>query len=77
MQVATISVRRARRAASRVELARHHPRRHVLVYGGLVRVRFRATNELGAVEVTTKPFRVIRAAPVQDKQPKKQTEPRG
>jgi hypothetical protein len=33
-------------------------------YGGLYRIRFRATNELGAVELTTQNFRVIRAAPL-------------
>ena len=33
-------------------------------YGGLYRIRFRATNELGAVELTTQAFRVIRAAPI-------------
>ena len=39
-------------------------------YGGLYRIRFRATNELGAVELTTQAFRVIRAAPVPKKKPK-------
>ena len=33
-------------------------------YGGLYKIRFRATNELGAVELTTPAFRVIRAAPI-------------
>jgi hypothetical protein len=32
-------------------------------------VRFRATNELGAVEVVSPAFRVIRAAPVPVKKP--------
>ena len=45
----------------------------VMVYGGMYAVRFRATNELGAVEVVTPAFRVIRAAPVPVKKPK----PRG
>jgi hypothetical protein len=40
------------------------------VYGGLYKIRFRATNELGAVELTTQAFRVIRAAPVPQKKPK-------
>ncbi len=40
------------------------------VYGGLYRIRFRATNELGVVELTTQAFRVIRAAPVPKKKPK-------
>jgi phosphodiester glycosidase len=34
------------------------------VYGGLYKIRFRATNELGVVELTTQAFRVIRAAPL-------------
>jgi hypothetical protein len=33
-------------------------------YGGLYKIRFRATNELGAAELTTQAFRVIRAAPI-------------
>ena len=36
-------------------------------YGGLYKIRFRATNELGAVELTTQAFRVIRAAPIPKK----------
>jgi hypothetical protein len=32
-------------------------------------VRFRATNELGAVEVVSPAFRVIRAAPLPTKKP--------
>jgi hypothetical protein len=40
------------------------------VYGGLYKIRFRATNELGVVELTTQAFRVIRAAPVPLKKPK-------
>ena len=41
-----------------------------LAYGGLYVIRFRATNELGAVELTTPVFRVIRAAPLPKKKPK-------
>ena len=41
-----------------------------LVYGGMYVVRFRATNELGAVDVVSTALRVIRAAPVPAKQPK-------
>jgi hypothetical protein len=40
------------------------------VYGGLYKIRFRATNELGAVELTTQAFRVTRAAPLPQKKPK-------
>ena len=43
-------------------------------YGGLYKIRFRATNELGVVELTTQAFRVIRAAPLpQKKKPKPPT----
>jgi hypothetical protein len=38
-----------------------------LAYGGSYVIRFRATNELGAVELTTSRFRVIRAAPLPKK----------
>ena len=41
-----------------------------LPYGGSYMIRFRATNELGVVELTTRTFRVIRAAPVPLKKPK-------
>jgi hypothetical protein len=44
-------------------------------YGGLYKIRFRATNELGAVELTTQAFRVIRAAPVPKKKPKPAASP--
>ena len=43
-----------------------------LVYGGLYAIRFSAANELGTVELASKPFRVIRAAPV----PKKKKAPK-
>ena len=64
VQVATIAVRRlpaGRFAASWRGTTRGGK---FLVYGGIYVVRFRATNELGAVDVVTAPFRVIRAAPV-------------
>jgi hypothetical protein len=38
-------------------------------YGGLYKIRFRATNQLGVVELTTQAVRVIRAAPVPKKKP--------
>lgn len=75
VRIAPIAARRAQAGRLRVEWK--GTVRRTFVYGGLYRVRFRARNELGTVEVTTKPFRVIRAAPVKKKQPKKQTEPRG
>jgi hypothetical protein len=39
-------------------------------YGGLYKIRFHATNALGAVDLTTQNFRVIRAAPLPKKTPK-------
>jgi hypothetical protein len=73
VKVATIAVRRlpaGRFAASWRGTTRGGT---FLVYGGMYAVRFRATNELGAVEVVSPAFRVIRAAPVPVKKPK----PRG
>ena len=70
VQVATIAVRRL--SAGRFAAAWRGTTRggKFLVYGGMYVVRFRATNELGAVDVVTPAFRVIRAAPVPKKQPK-------
>jgi len=45
-----------------------------LVYGGLYVLRFRAVNALGAVELTTRPFTVVKPAPPKKK--KKQPKPR-
>ena len=53
------------------ELEGHDPRRQFVRYGGIYEIRFRATNELGAVELTTPAFRVIRAAPLPAKKPKR------
>jgi hypothetical protein len=70
VQVATISIRRA--DAGRFLASWRGTTRggRSLVYGGLYVVRFRATNELGPVDVVSTPFRVIRAAPVPLKKPK-------
>ncbi len=70
VQVATIAVRRL--PAGRFSASWRGTTRggKFLVYGGLYVVRFRAANELGAVEVVTPAFRVIRAAPVPVKKPK-------
>jgi hypothetical protein len=70
VQVATIAIRRA--TAGRFLATWRGTTRggRSLVYGGLYVVRFRATNELGAVDLVTAPFRVIRAAPVPLKKPK-------
>jgi hypothetical protein len=70
VQVATIAVRRlpaGRFAASWRGTTRGGK---FLVYGGMYVVRFRATNELGAVDVVTPAFRVIRAAPLPKAKPK-------
>ena len=69
VQVATIAIRRlpaGRYAASWRGTTRGGK---FLVYGGMYVVRFRATNELGAVEVVSPAFRVIRAAPLPKKKP--------
>ena len=42
-----------------------------LVYSGRYVLRFRATNELGAVELMSRPFTVIRAAVTPKPKPKK------
>ncbi len=70
VQVATISIRRA--PAGRFLASWRGTTRggRSLVYGGMYVVRFRATNELGAVDLLSTPFRVIRAAPVPVKKPK-------
>jgi hypothetical protein len=72
VQVATIAVRRlpaGRFAASWRGTTRGGK---FLVYGGMYAVRFHATNQLGAVEVVSPAFRVIRAAPLPKKKPKPQ-----
>jgi len=70
VQVATIAVRRL--PAGRFAAAWRGTTRggKFLVYGGMYVVRFRATNELGAVDAVTPAFRVIRAAPVPKKKSK-------
>jgi len=70
VQVATIAIRRA--TAGRFLATWRGTTRggRSLVYGGTYVVRFRATNELGAVELVSPAFRVIRAAPVPVKKPK-------
>jgi hypothetical protein len=69
VQVATFAIRRA--TAGRFVASWRGTTRGgtSLVYGGTYVVRFRATNELGAVDVVSAPFRVIRAAPVPVKKP--------
>ena len=48
-----------------------------LVYSGRYVLRFRATNELGAVELTSRPFTVIRAAVKPKPKPRKTSSSRG
>ncbi|MBA2384530.1 MAG: hypothetical protein H0V68_07710 [Actinobacteria bacterium] len=69
VKVATIALRRA--PAGRLLVSWNGTTRggRAFAYGGLYVIRFRATNQLGAVELTTPPFRVIRAAPVPKKKP--------
>jgi hypothetical protein len=71
VRIAPIAVRRA--APGRLRVTWKGTIKRSFVYGGLYRIRFRARNELGTVELATKPFRVIRAAPVK----KKPAKPRG
>ena len=71
VQVATISIRRAQAGRFLASWRGTTRGGRSLVYGGLYAVRFRATNDLGAVELVSAPFRVIRAAPVPVKKPKR------
>ena len=70
VQVATISIRRADAGRFLARWRGTTRGGRSLVYGGMYVVRFRATNELGAVDVVSTALRVIRAAPVPAKQPK-------
>jgi hypothetical protein len=72
VRVATIAVRRL--PAGRFAAGWRGTTRggKFLVYGGMYAVRFHATNQLGAVEVVSPAFRVIRAAPLPKKKPKPQ-----
>ena len=54
-------------AAGRFRVAWTGRIRGSLVNGGSYAIRFRASNELGAVELVSKPFRVIRVAPPKKK----------
>ena len=67
VQVATIAIRRL--PAGRYSTSWRGTTRggRFLVYGGMYRVRFLARNELGAVDVVSKAFRVTRAAPLKKK----------
>ena len=72
VQVATIAVRRITEPGRFLVRWRGTTRGgRALVYGGDYVLRFRAANELGAAELTSRPFKVVRAAPA--KKPKKQS----
>ena len=68
VRVGTIAAFRA--SPGRVRVAWTGRVRGSLVNGGSYAIRFRATNELGVAELVSKPFRVIRAAPIKRKPPK-------
>jgi len=71
VQVATISIRRADAGRFLAKWRGTTRGGRSLVYGGMYVVRFRATNELGAVDLVSPAFRVIRVAPVPVKKPKR------
>ena len=71
VKVATIADRRVPAGRFRISWNGTTRGGRAFVYGGLYVVRFRATNELGSVELTTTPFRVTRAAPLPKKPPAK------
>jgi hypothetical protein len=68
VRVGTVASFRA--AAGRVRVTWSGRIRGSLVHGGSYAIRFRASNELGAVELATRSFRVVRAAPVKKKAPR-------
>jgi Phosphodiester glycosidase/FlgD Ig-like domain len=72
VQVATIAIRRLQ--AGRYSTSWRGTTRGgtFLVYGGLYKVRFRAVNSLGTVEVASNAFRVTRAAPLKKPRAAKQ-----
>ena len=68
VQVATIAVRRITEPGRFLVRWRGTTRGgRALVYGGDYVLRFRAANELGAAELTSRPFKVVRAAPAKKK----------
>ena len=75
VRVATIAVRRLPAGRFRVEWPGTTNGGRNLVYGGRYVLRFRATNELGAVELTSRPFLAVRAAEKPKPDPKKSTQP--
>jgi hypothetical protein len=69
VRVATIAVRRAAAGRFVAKWRGTTAGGRSFAYGGLYAIRFRATNQLGAVELTTQAFRVIRAAPLPKRKP--------
>jgi hypothetical protein len=74
VRVATVANRNA--AAGRLLVRWNGTTRNgrAVVYGGSYVLRFRAVNALGAVELVSRPFRVIRGAPPKKKRPPKPIE---
>jgi hypothetical protein len=72
VQVATIAVRRIREPGRFLVRWRGTTRGgRAFVYGGNYVLRFRAGNELGVTELTSRPFKVVRAAPAKKKKQKR------
>jgi hypothetical protein len=72
VRVATVAVRRVQPGRFLARWGGTTRGGKALVYGGSYVLRFRAANELGVTELTSKPFRVIKPAPPKKKKPKKQ-----
>jgi hypothetical protein len=72
VRVATIATRRVTKAGRFLVRWNGTTRGgRLFAYGGTYVLRFRAANQLGVTELTSKPFRVVRAAPVPKKKQKK------
>jgi hypothetical protein len=77
VRVAVAAVRQAPAGRFLVEWAGTAAGGKSLVYAGRYVLRFRATNALGAVEVTSGPFTVVRPPPPKPKAPAKPAQPGG
>jgi hypothetical protein len=77
VRVSTAAVRRAQAGRFLLQWSGTTNGGRGLVYSGRYVLRFRATNELGAVELTSRPFTVIRAAVKPKPKPKKTSSSRG
>jgi exopolysaccharide biosynthesis protein len=70
VRVAIVAIRRVPEGRFRVAWKGTTRGGRALVYGGSYVLRFRAANELGVTELTSRPFRVVRGAPPPKKAPK-------